>query len=228
MRTESHSGMRKSSAASIAGLLVAFSLAIPFGLRPLPIRAAQKAPRTYTIPTPPPADYSKLQWLIGNWSGTTVGKGTKGKIFLSASYALGKRLMILREQVSLPASKAAPATEETFMGILSGTASHADYDLVLYSSNGFVSLYQVSVDPEKLVFNPQGGLAPPPGWLFRLSIRRTNRDQCLETVDVAPPGQSFFNYYTADLRHTKAGAAGDSATPKNAKMRRILFWHRTN
>jgi hypothetical protein len=215
MKLQNHDGAGRIWTAAAAGALVAFSLAIPYALQPAPIRAAQKAPETYAIPTPLPADYSKLHWLMGDWTGTTVGKGMKGKIILGASYALGKRFIILREQVSLPATKAAPATQESLMGILSGSASRPDYDLVLYSSNGFVSLYEVSVDSAKIVFNPEGGLAPPPGWLFRRSIRRTNRDQCVETVDVAPPGQPFFNYYTANLSHIKPqAAAGDSSALK--------------
>jgi hypothetical protein len=226
MRAQTRSGVIKIRTASVSGLLVALALAIPCGLWPAPIHAAQKASDVYTIPTPPPADYSRLQWLIGDWSGTTVGKGMRGKVVLSTSYALKRRFMVLREQVSLLASKAAPATEESFVGILSGTASPLKYELVLYSSNGFVSLYEVSADSEKIVFNPEGGLAPPPGWLFRRVIRRTDRDQCVETVDVAPPGQTFFNYYTVDLRHTKPGAGSGSAVPKEAKTRRFLFWHR--
>jgi hypothetical protein len=205
MSAKNRGGMRKIRGASVSGLLAAFSLATPYGLWPAPIRGAQKASDTYTVPTPPAADYSKLQWLIGDWSGTTVRKSMKGKVVFSASYALDRRIMVLREEVSLQASKTTPATEQSFMGILSGAASPAKYDLVLYSSTGFVSLYQVSADAEKIVFNPEGGLAPPLGWLFRRVMRRIKGDECVETVDVAPPGQTFFNYYTADLKHTNAG-----------------------
>jgi hypothetical protein len=229
MRLRSHHDETKIRTACLPRLLATFFLAVSSSCWLTSICAAQKGPNTYTIPTPSPTDYSKLQWLIGDWSGMTVGKGSQGKVLLSASYALGKRFIILREQLSLPATKTAPATEERLMGILSGGASRSGYDLVLYSSNGFVTRYEVSINTGTIVFNPEGGLAPPPGWLFRRAIRETNHDQCVETVDVAPPGQPFFNYYTANLSNVNSGAAASkTSSPQRAKNRRFLFWHRRN
>jgi hypothetical protein len=192
-----------------------------------PARAGHKAPGTYRIPTPPPADYSKLEWLIGEWAGKTVGKGPQGDVLLSASYALGKRFMILREEVSLPATKAAPATQERSMGILSSRASGKAYDLALYSSTGFITHYQVSAENGTVDFIPEGGLGPPPGWLFRRSIRRTTTEQCVETVEVAPPGEAFFSYYTANLSHVRPGANPNHvAAPEKSKHHKFLFWRK--
>jgi hypothetical protein len=189
------------------GLLAVLSLAPSFAWSPAAGRAAQKAPNTYTIPLPPPTDYSRLQWLLGQWAGKTVGKGPQGEVMLSASYTLGKRFVMLREQVSLPATKTAPAVQEGSMGILSGPASGNLYDLAWYSSTGFVTRYQVSAGNDEIDFNPEGGIAPPAGWLFRRTIRHTGPDRCVERVDVAPPGQPFFSYYTATLSRLKPEAA---------------------
>jgi hypothetical protein len=196
-------------------------------LRPCPAHAAQKARDTYTITTPAPADYSNFQWLIGDWSGKTTGKGAQGDVLLSASFALGKRFIILREQLSLPATKLAPASTQESIGILSGGSSGSKYQFAQYSSNGFVTRYQVSVGNGEIDFNPAGGLEPPSGWLFRRSIRQTNKDECVETIDVAPPNQPFFNYYTASLRHTTPKLTGKQAsTVPPAKRRGIFFWLR--
>lgn len=201
------------------------SLALAWWLLPVPARAAQKGRNIYTIPTPARADYSTLQWLIGDWSGKTTGKGMPGQVLLSASFALGRRFIILREQLSLPATQAAPASKEDFMGILSSTGSPTRYVFTLYSSNGFVTRYQVSVKNGEIDFNPAGGLEPPPGWLFRRSIRQTTSQQCVESVDVAPPNQPFFNYYTATLsRAARHASANQASLAPRAKRRRFLFW----
>jgi hypothetical protein len=209
----------------MAAWFAALALASPCRPQPVSAPAAQKARNTYIIPTPAPADYSSLQWLIGDWSGKIIGKGTPGKVLLSVSFALGRRVIILREQLSLAATKAAPASEEQSMGILS--ASGRSYDFALYSSTGFVTRYQVSVENGEIDFTPEGGLDPPAGWLFRRSIRLTNSHQCVETVDVAPPNQPFFNYYTASLRHTAPhGSINRPSAASGTKHHRILFWRR--
>jgi hypothetical protein len=210
-----------------AAWLAALSLIASSLLRPIPARGVQKARNTYTVATPAPADYSKLQWLIGDWSGKTTGKGPQGGVLLSASFALGKRFIILREQLSLPATKAAPATQEQSMGILSGSASGRNYEFDLYSSNGFITQYQVSVGNGEIDFSPEGGIEPPPGWLFRRSIRQTKKQQCIETVDVAPPNEPFFNYYTANLSHTAPQTGANPASTARPKHRGLLFWRRT-
>lgn len=194
---------------------------------PKPGAAAQKPPTTYTIPMPSQADFSDIKWLLGEWSGKTAGKTAQGGVLLSASYALGKRIVILRGQLALPATKTAPAISEGFMGIVSGRPSAKTYDMALYSSTGFVIRYRVSAKNGKIDFSPQGGLNPPPGWLFRRSIQRTAPDRCIESVDVAPPGQPFFNYYTANLNRVKPGEhPTQPPTPTQRKRRKLLFWHR--
>lgn len=177
-----------------------------------PAQAVQKPPSTYTIPLPPQPDYSALQWLMGAWAGKTGGKGVQGQVLLSLAYALGKRFLILREQVTLPATKSAPETHEGFMGIVRGGISGHAYDLALYSTNGFVTHYRISLDHEAIIFSPEGGPVPPQGWLFRRSIRRTSASQCVESVDAAPPGMPFFNYYTARLSRVIPGATSSRAS----------------
>jgi hypothetical protein len=180
----------------------------------VPAPARQKSPESYTISLPPEPDFSPFQWLIGNWVGKTAGKGTQGQVILSVDYALGKRFIMLREQISLPATKTAPAVREGLLGLLSATASGKEYDLALYSSNGFVTHYKVSARSGEIDFNPSGGPVSPPGWLFRRVIRHTDPGRCTETVDAAPPGQPFFNYYTAILNQVTPATHPSPGHPK--------------
>ncbi|MGH9449904.1 MAG: hypothetical protein ACRD11_05105 [Terriglobia bacterium] len=182
------------------------ALAAMFALLPALLFARHKAGESYTIQIPPQPDYSALDWLLGEWTGKTTGKGAQGEVLLSVSYELGKRFMLFREQVSLPATGKAPATHEGVMGILNATAA-GGFEMNLYSSNGFVSHYRVNVNHGKIGFSPEGGALPPPGWLFRRVFRHTNPGECTETVEVAPPQGSFFNYYTADLFQVTPAAA---------------------
>lgn len=178
----------------------------------------EKAPPAYTIQMPPQPDYSPFTWLLGDWTGKTGGKGVQGEVLLSFSYELGKRFMVLREEVSLPASKNAPATHESLMGILSATAS-GGFEMTLYSSSGFVSRYAVTARSGEIDLQPDGGSLTPPGWLFRRVFRQASADECQESVTVAPPQRAFFTYYTAALsRITPAPANTPSPSQPNKDL----------
>jgi hypothetical protein len=195
-----------------------------------PLAAQQKPQHAYSIPTPGKPDFANLNWLVGQWAGKTVEKRTKGEVLLSAAYELGHRFIVVREQLSLPATKDAPATHEGEMGILSADPSRNGFDLDLYSSHGFVSHYHVTATKDEVDFNPEGGLNPPSGWLFRWVIIHSGVSQCTVHVEVAPPGQPFFNYYTALLSQVTSGtttSAGATApVPKGTPPKRkwFSFW----
>jgi hypothetical protein len=171
------------------------------------LAAAEKTPNTYTIQIPPEPNYSSIDWLVGNWVGKMAGKEPQGQVLLSVSYELGKRFLLLREEVSLFPTKSAPATHESLMGIFRATPPDNSFDLTLYSSNGFVTRYRAVIKDAEIDFNPAGGALPPPGWLFRRVLIHTNPGQCIERVEVAPPGKSFFTYYTADLHRITSQSA---------------------
>ena len=172
----------------------------------MPLQAKEKPPTTYTIPLPPPPDFSQIDWLIGEWSGKTTERDLQGDIRLSAAYDLNKRVVIFREMISLPATKTIPATSETWMGVLTVTRPGAGFILRTFSSTGFVMRYRVTVDGAEIHFNPDGGEQSPPGWLFRRIITRTNADELTETVQGAPPQKPFFDYYGARLARATAPA----------------------
>ncbi|HEV2493687.1 MAG TPA: hypothetical protein VG204_11535 [Terriglobia bacterium] len=173
--------------------------------------AKEKPTRTYTIPTPPKPDFAQLDWLIGDWTGKTQGKDAQGDVHFSAAYEFDKLFMVLHEEVALPATNNAPATKESWMGILTGAGRDGHYELQVYSSTGFVTRYAVTIDEGGLYFNQQGGEDPPSGWLFRRVFEHTNPTEFVETVRVAPPDQAFFDYYSAKL--TRAAAPAKSAAP---------------
>lgn len=183
---------------------------------PLALLARQNAPAQYTIPTPPAPDFSAFSWLVGHWSGRTTAKSPQGKLQFSAEYGLGKRVMILRESVSLESTKTTPATDESWLGILSPGRSPALFDLQVYSSTGFISRYQVTVDGSTINIEPAGGLSPPPGMLFRRTLEPDADGGFTETVQVAPPSKSFFNYYTAEFSPQTASASPSKPAPEPA------------
>lgn len=184
-------------------------------LFPSDLSARQKPAKSYTIQIPPEPDYSSISWMLGVWAGKTTEKRNQGRVLLSVSYELGKRLLVLREELSLPATKDAPATHDGVMGILHPSAG-GGFEMTLYSSNGFISRYRVTAKHGEVDLSPEGGALPPPGWLFRRTFRHTNPGECMETVDVAPPGSGFFNYYTADLFQVTPAPAAPAKTPKPA------------
>lgn len=160
--------------------------------------APKKPPKTYSIPLPPQTDYSAFDWLIGEWSGKTTEKSPQGKVHLSVAYDLDKRFLIFHEEVTL-AADSTPATDESWMGVLSGRDSGKDFTLRAFSSTGFITRYRVTAQEAEIHFLPEGGEQPPPGWLFRRRVARSGAEGLTETVEAAPPNGSFFEYYSAQL-----------------------------
>ena len=164
-----------------------------------PALAKEKPPASYSIPLPPKPDYTSLQWLVGEWTGKTTNRGPQGEIRLSVEVALDGRFMILREELNFAATKASPATRESWLGILSANRSESGFHLRTFSSTGFITRHRVTVTGSEIHFYPEGGEQPPPGWLFRRSLQRSGETEIIETVETAPPDKSFFDYFTAKL-----------------------------
>lgn len=209
-------GIRPEAFGRIMILAGLFALGFPH-----PALAKQKPPVTYTIPTPPNPDFSALQWVLGDWTGKTSKGDPPGEVQLSVAYDLDKRVMVFHEHLSLAAAPDVTATDESWLGILSADKGAEGFVLEVFSSTGFITRYRLRVNGPNILFNPEGGQQPPPGWLFRRTISRTNEDNLTETVETAPPGKSFFEYYSAKLtRATPPGQAAPPATkssPKNNK-----------
>jgi hypothetical protein len=161
--------------------------------------AKEKPPTTYKIPLPPKPDFSEVNWLVGEWIGSTTDRTAPGEIRLSVSYELDNRVMLLHEEASFQATKTSPAMKESWMGVLTSGREAVGFLLCTFSSTGFISRYRVTVDGPETHINPEGGEQPPPGWLFRTVIKRTAPKEFVETVEAAPPNKSFFDYYTARL-----------------------------
>jgi hypothetical protein len=129
-----------------------------------------------------------------------VGKtaaNPSGEVQLSASFDLDKRILVLRGKVSLAATLAVPAINETWLGIVNSNPNGPGFTLRVFSSTGFMTRYQVTVEGPQIRLNPEGGDQPPPGWLFRRTWERSGPGEFTETVQAAPPAKPFFDYYTA-------------------------------
>jgi hypothetical protein len=166
-------------------------------LAPALLAAKEKYPSTYRIPLPPKPDFSSVEWMIGNWTGQMDRHSPQGEIHLSVSYDLDQRVMIFREKISLAATGEIPANNESSIGVLSRAPSGDSFLFQVYSSNGFISRYRVTVSGPEIDFTPDGGPQPLPGWLSRRIIQRGDVDGFSETVQLAPPLKPFFDYYTA-------------------------------
>ena len=181
-------------------------------LVPVALAAGEKSPSTYRIPLPPKPDFSSLAWILGDWSGQTLRHSPQGEVHLSISYGLDERVIIFREEISLAATREAPAVKESSIGLLSADPSGNSFLLQLYSSTGFITRYRVSVAGSEIDFSPVGGLQPPPGWLSRRILERSDVDGFTETVQLAPPQEAFFDYYTVALTRTVPSAKSKPAS----------------
>lgn len=169
-----------------------------------PVLAKEKTPTIYQIPLPPKPDFSAMDWLVGEWTGKIVDRRAQGEVRLSVSYELDNQFMLLRGEAAFQATKTSPALKESWMGILTSDRGAAGFLLRSFSNTGFITRYRVTVEGPETRINPEGGEQPPPGWLFRTTIKRTDPQEFVETVQAAPPSKSFFDYYTAKLNRVTA------------------------
>jgi len=159
----------------------------------------EKSPTVYQIPLPARPDFSAVDWLVGDWTGKTTDQRTQGELHLSVSYQLDKHVILFRGEITLQATKTSAPLKETWLGVLTPDRQGGEFLLRTFSSMGFITRYRLTVDGPETRINPEGGDQPPPGWLFRTVIMRTNPQEFVETVQVAPPNKNFFDYYTAKL-----------------------------
>ena len=169
-----------------------------------PLVAKEKPPTVYQIPLPSKPDFTAMDWLVGEWAGKTTDQRAPGEIHLSVNYQLDKQIMLLRGETSLQATKSSPAMKETWLGVLTSARASGGFLLRMFSSTGFITQYQVTVEGPEIHINPEGGDQLPPGWLFRMVINRTEPQELVETVQAAPPNKGFFDYYTAKLSRLTA------------------------
>ena len=170
----------------------------------VPAEAKEKPPIIHRIPLPPRPDFSELEWLMGNWAGKTTDKSPAGEISLAVSLDLDQRYLILRGDEKLAATPELPEYEDAWLGILTQDAAKTGYILRIFSNSGFMTRFRGIVDKGTITFNPEGGEQPPPGWLFRRIIQRTDVGELLVTLQAAPPQKAFFDYYSAVLKHKAA------------------------
>ena len=189
-------------------------LALASFLGAAPLVAKDKAPTVYQIPLPPKPDFSQVDWLVGEWAGKTTGRGALGEIRLFVSYELDRQVILLHGEASFQATKTSPMTKESWLGLLTPDRGAGGFVLRTFSSTGFITQYRVTVEGPETYINPEGGEQPPPGWLFRTVIKRTDPQEFVETVQAAPPNKTFFDYYTAKLsRVTTEHKAKTAPTP---------------
>ncbi len=179
----------------------ALILAALCALAATPSIARQKPPVQYQIRTPAPPDFSALDWMIGQWTGKTIANSPPGGVQLSVNYNLEKHFIVFHEEISLAATPTVPATQESWMGILSAAPDGAGFVLRIFSSHGFITRYRLTTEGAEWHLNPEGGDFPAPGWLFRRVWARTGPDEFTETVQAAPPGKGFFDYYSVKFTH---------------------------
>jgi hypothetical protein len=179
--------------------------------------AKEKPAVRYSIPLPAKPDFSALEWLLGDWTGKTTDRGAPREIRWSVALDLDKQVMIVRSEMTTAATASQPAWKESWLGILSPGGPRSGFVLRTFSSTGFIVLYHVTIDRGEVSLTQEGGEQPPPGWLFRRVLDRTGVDEFTETVQAAPPGKPFFDYYTAKLTRVSPAAKPPEkpATPAN-------------
>jgi hypothetical protein len=147
------------------------------------------------------AGLQRLDFLIGEWRGTSSGEPGNGTVERSCAKVLTDRFIECRTTTTYPPQ------EKNKKGEVHVDRAFYSYDkaakklrLRQFHGEGFVNTY---VETEPLVFVTEAIENIPQGWRARETYELASPDSCSERFDLAQPNQEFAVYTSSKLERVK-------------------------
>jgi hypothetical protein len=148
-----------------------------------------------------------VQWMIGQWTGTSEGQPGTGVYERSYELVLNKKFIEVRNTSTYPPSQNNPKGEvHEDRGYLSYDRLHKTFRLRQFHIEGFVNEYRlesISPDGKTLVFLSESIENIPPGFRAKETYKFINENEFTETFELAEPGKEFQVYSKATLKRKR-------------------------
>lgn len=146
-----------------------------------------------------------VSYFNGEWAGEGKGKPGIGKYERSYKWALSKRFIEITNKSTYPPSAADKNKGEVHEdhGFISYDNSRKSFILRQFHIEGFVNQYKlesISADKKTFVFVSEAIENIPAGYRARETYKIVDRDNFIETFEIAEPGKDFALYSEARLK----------------------------
>ena len=148
-----------------------------------------------------PAGLQRIDFLVGEWRGTSRGEPGDGTVERSCAKALNDRFIECRTTTTYPPQ------EKNKKGEVHVDRAFYSYDkaakklrLRQFHGEGFVNTY---AETEPLVFTTVEIENIPQGWRARETYEQQSPDSWSERFELAQPGKDFAVYTSTSLQRVK-------------------------
>ena len=144
---------------------------------------------------------ARLNFMIGEWRGTSRGEPGQGTVERVCSKVLNDRFIECRTTTTYPAQKANPKGEvHVDRAFYSYDKSSGKLRLRQFHGEGFVNTY---AEREPLSFLTIEIENIPAGWRARETYEHSSADSWSERFELAEPGKGFSLYSASALRRVQ-------------------------
>jgi len=144
---------------------------------------------------------ARLDFLIGEWNGTTRGEPGEGKTHRVCAKVLDERYIECRNTTTYPAQEKNPKGEvHVDVAYFSYDKSAKKLRLRQFHGEGFVNGY---VETDALVFETVEIENIPAGWRARETYEQSSPNVWTERFELAEPGKNFAIYSSATLQRVR-------------------------
>lgn len=152
---------------------------------------------------PAPAGLARLDFILGEWAGTSRGEPGEGKVERTCTKVLRDRFIECRTTTTYPVQAANPKGEiHVDRAFFSLDRSTKRLRLRQFHGEGFVNTY---VEGDSLSFVTTDIENIPAGWRARETYEQVSPDSWSERFELSEPGAEFKLYSSSTLHRVDAG-----------------------
>lgn len=166
---------------------------------------------TFASAQPAATGLARLNFMLGEWQGTSRGEPGEGKIERVCAKVLNDRFIECRTTVTYPAQTANPKGEvHVDRALFSYDKSTKMLRLRQFHGEGFVNTYAEG-GPLSFVTTEIENI--PAGWRARETYELSSPDSWSERFELAGPGKDFKLYSASTLQRVKTAASTGETKP---------------
>src|SRR5688572_3868771 len=165
---------------------------------------------TFASAQPAATGLARLDFMLGEWQGTSRGEPGEGTIERVCAKVLTDRFIECRTTVTCPAQTANPKEVHVDCALFSYDKSTKKLRLRQFHSEGFVNTYAEG-DPLSFITTEIENI--PAGWRARETYEPSSPDSWSERFELAGLGKDFKLYSASTLHRVKAAASTGETEP---------------